>query len=85
MVFILNMNMDSINSDGFNIYVQVLAWCICVGEAWWISGLDQAMAFGSTVSKSLLNNSEPSYIIKNSDFPTQSFCGIKNNYLLYKV
>ena len=34
MVFILNMNMDSINSDGFNIYVQVLAWCICVGEAW---------------------------------------------------
>jgi hypothetical protein len=43
------------------------------------------MAFGSTVSKSLLNNSEPSYIIKNSDFPTQSFCGIKNNDLLYKV
>ena len=34
LVFILNMIMDSINSDGFNIYVQVLAWCICVGEAW---------------------------------------------------
>ncbi len=34
IVFTLNMSMDSINSDGFNIYVQILAWCFCVGEAW---------------------------------------------------